>query len=226
MGDARVTTGTQLLARVNYELRNASAVEWIAAEMLEYINKWLEFTYMILAEAESDIVMTGSGSFVTVAGTERYSLATNSMGDLWYIPGCLEAENSNVRISGTGGLLLGERNERTPHLIAKDNGTGSYTQPNKFYLHQGYIGLLPFPDAVYTIYIQDYVPNFVPLTLITETIPFQNLFNLQLEEGAKIIAKGREGYGSGTDAVLMELFQDRAVSILRKRQKQNNRFTG
>ena len=223
MSSARTVTVSEFKTRLNYELRNSYEVEWITAEVLSYINKWNEFIYMLLAEHESDLVMTGSGSFTTSEGVERYLLADNSMGDLWTIPGCEDADDSNVRLSGLGGLELCEKKERTEHLIAKDQGSSSYSQPSKFYLHNGYIGLLPFPDStVYTVYIEDYIPNFTPLADENATMPYQNLFNIVFEEGAKIVAKNREGYGSATDAVLMELFQDRAMSIIRQRQKQNN----
>jgi hypothetical protein len=225
MAAARTVLVSNMTTRFNYELRNTDAVQWVAAETLEYVNKWGEFIQDILIEMESELVQTGSGTITTVAGTDEYLLSDNSMGDLVAIPGGDTSDNSRVRISGTGALVLGYRKDRTAQLILKDNGTTSYNQPGKYYIHGGYFCVLDIPDAVYTIYIQDYMANWTTLTAAS-AMPFQNIFNNVFVEGVKVIAKNRENYGSAIDAAIMELCQDRAISILRKRQKQNNRMTG
>jgi hypothetical protein len=225
VGGARTVLVSNMTTRFNYELRNTDAVQWEAAETLEYLNKWGEFIQDILIEMESELIQTGSGTITTVAGTDEYLLSDNSMGDLVAIPGGDTASNSRVRLSGVGALILGYRGDRTAQLILKDNGTTSYNQPGKYYLHNNYFCVLDIPDAVYTIYIQDYMPNWVTL-IITSAMPYQNIFNNVFVEGVKVIAKNRENYGSAIDASLMELFQDRILSVLRKRQKQNNRMTG
>lgn len=220
MGDARAVLISSLTTLFNYELRNEHAKQWDATETLSYVNKWLEFIHMILIEHESELVQTGSGTITTVAGTDEYALADNSMGDLLAIPHG-DDDYSRVRISGVGILTLGDRKDRTAHLISKDAATTAYSQPSEYYLHGGNFCLLPFPDAVYTIYITDYMPDYTAITAVTESAPYKNLFNNVLVEGVKIIAKNRESYGTAIDAALMELFTDRAMSIIRKRQKQD-----
>jgi len=213
MGDARTTTVANITTRFNYELRNTQAVQWEAAETLNYINKWLSFIYMILVEHESDLVInTTPGSFVTVVGTPTYDLSTNSMGDL-LVP-------IHVWLDGLAELEKAEESDSMAHVISKEQGNTSYSQPSSYYIEGDNMGLLPFPDDIYTVKVK-YIPDYTELTLTTESIPYKNLFNNVLVEGVKVIAKNREGYGTAVDAALMELFQDRAMSILRKRQKQN-----
>ncbi len=216
MGNARTVLISDMTTLFNYELRNSYAKQWESAETIAYVNKWLEFIHAILTDMESDLVKTGSGSFVTVAGTELYDLDANSMGDLM--------APLTVWLSALGEIDAVEESERMVHVIAKEQGSTAYSQPSGYYLEGDNIGLLPFPDDVYTVKLK-YIPDYTTLTT-TSTMPYKNIFNNVLVEGVKIIAKNRESYGTAIDAALMELFQDKAIAILRKRQKQNNRFTG
>lgn len=217
MSDQRAVTVADITTRFNYELRNQYAVQWEAAETLEYVNKWGEFIHDILTEHKSDLVKTGSGSFTTIIGTELYDLSTKSMGDL-IVP-------LNVWLSAYGELEEIDESERMAHIISKEQGTTAYGQPSNYYLEGNNIGLLPIPDSVsYTIKLK-YIPNYVTLASTSSAMPYKNIFNNVFVEGVKILAKNREGYGTAVDAALMELFQDRAMSILRQRQKQDVRFT-
>jgi len=216
MGDARIVTVGDMTTRFNYELRNSYATQFEAAETLEYVNKWAEFIHDILTEHESDLIKTGTGDFVTVAGTEIYDLSVNDMGDL--------IAPLKVWVSGLSELEICEEEERMAHVLEQEKGSTAYSQPNFYYIEGDNIGLLPIPDAVYTIKLK-YIPNFAGITTVAASMPFKNIFNNAFVEGVKIIAKNREGYGTAVDAALMELFQDRAMSILRKRQKQDVRFT-
>lgn len=215
MGSAREITASDFKTRINLELRNKYEVEWEEYETLAYLNKWLEFIHSLLVEFESDLVKTGSGSFPTVAGTEVYDLSGNDMGDFW--------APVSIWLSGLEEIEMVSESERMPHVILKEQGATAYDQPTGYYLEGDNIGLIPFPDQAYTVKVK-YIPEFSPLSSEDGVIPFKNLFNLVLEEGTKIIAKNRENYGSNVDSVLMELFQDRALSILRKRQKQSSRL--
>jgi hypothetical protein len=210
MGSARAVTVADMTTLFNYELRNTHAKQWAKPETLAYINKWLEFIHAILTEQEADLVKTGSGSFDTVVGTELYDLSDNGMGDL--------IAPLVVWLSALGEIEQTEESNRMPHVISKEQGNTSYSQPYSYYLEGDNIGLLPFPDDIYTVNVK-YIPDYTPVT--TGSMPYKNIFNNVLVEGVKIIAKNREGYGTAIDAALMELFQDRAMSIIRKRQKQN-----
>jgi hypothetical protein len=202
-----MTTVSEISELFNYELRNSRGRQWPGAETLQYINKWLGFIHQILISYDSDLVKTGSGSFTTTEGTEIYDLSANAMGDLW-VP-------CHVWLSGLAELEMVAESERMPYVI---NGTNS--QPVSYYLEGDSIGLLPFPDSTeYTVNIK-YIPEFTSLVNVNSVIPYKNLFNNVLVEGVKIIAKNREEYGTSVDVALMELFQDKVMSILRKRQVQ------
>ena len=212
MGSARTVTAEDIQTRVNYELRNTYKVQFTPPETLAYINKWLEFTHQYLIESGSDLVRTGTGTITTVVNTEKYSLTDNDMGDLW--------TPYRVWPSEYDELEMALESDRQEYVTAQEQGVIAYSIPNSYYIEGDYIGLLPFPDEIYTINIK-YYPEFAPLALVTDTIPYRNLFNLQLEEGAKILAKNRENYGTSVDAALMELFKERAKSIVDMRQKRN-----
>ena len=215
MGDARVVTVSTLTTLFIYELRNTHAKQWDYSETLSYVNKWMEFVHQILAEHESDLVKTGSGYLATSEGTELYSLSANSMGDLLF--------PATVWRSGVSDLELVPEWGRMEHVIADEQGSSPYGQPDSYYIEGDYIGLLPLPDSTgYTVKLK-YIPDYTALTA-TSTMPYRNLFNNVLVEGVKIISKNREEYGTAVDAALMELFQDRAMSIVRKRQKQDTRI--
>jgi hypothetical protein len=128
----------------------------------------------------------------------------------------------HVWVSEYSELEQVPESERMSHVIAEEQSANAYSQPSMYYLEGDNIGLLPFPDATYTIRLK-YIPDYTALTTAS-TMPFRNLFNNVLVEGVKIIAKNREEYGTAVDAAIMELFQDRAMSVIRKRQKQNPGF--
>ncbi len=216
MGSARTVTVEDLTTLFNFELRNSDKVQWEADETLAYVNKFLEIIHIILAEHESDLVKTGTGSFTTSEGIELYDLSDNSMGDLLY--------PCTVWLSGLGEIEQAEETDRMPHVISKEQGNTSYNQPSEYYIEGDNIGLLPFPDSTtYTVKLK-YVPDYAAVVL-GRTMPYKNLFNGVLVEGVKIIAKNRENDGSAVDAAIMELCQDRAMSVLRKRQKQTVQLT-
>lgn len=216
MGSARTVLISDMTTLFNFELRNEDQQQWEAGETLAYVNKWLEFVHSFLTEHESELVKTGSGSFTTTEGIEIYDLSANTMGDL-IVP-------LTVWLSGLGEIDLVEESERMVHVISKEQGNTSYSQPSSFYIEGDNIGLLPFPDSTtYTVKIK-YIPDYTALADTDSTMPYKNIFNNVLVEGVKIIAKNREEQGTAIDAALMELFQDRAMSIIRKRQKQDNRM--
>ena len=211
MGSARTVTAEELKTRVNLELRNTHQHQFVEAEILAYINKWLEFTHQFLIESASDLVRTGTGTITTEEGVELYSMTDNSMGDL--------LTPHKVWVSGSTPMEMVPESDRDEYVMSNETDASGYSEPTTFYIEGEYVGFLPFPDDAYTVKVK-YYPEFVPLAAITATIPYRNLFNLQLEEGAKILAKNRENYGTSVDTALMELFKDRAKAIVDMRQKQ------
>lgn len=216
MSSARAVSVSDLTTRFNFELRNSSGKQWTTTETLEYVNKWMEFVHQILSEHESDLVKTGTGSFTTSEGVELYDLSVNAMGDLLF--------PVKVWLSGITEIEPVDESDRMDHVLSDEQGNGAYSQPASYYLEGDNMGLLPFPDSTgYTVKIK-YIPDYTAL-LVSSTMPFKNIFNNVLVEGVKIIAKNREEYGTAVDAAILEIFQDKAMSIIRKRQKQDMRLS-
>lgn len=221
MAAARTFLVSSLIDNVEYELRDTVNAQYTAVELLVYFNKCYEMIYEILTESNSELVATGSGSITTVAGTETYSLATNSMDDMW-TPFKLDNAASTYAIYLTDSssniydpIEMVEYQDRFAYVRA---GSGSRNRPTGFYLDNDNFGLLPIADAVYTVTVSKYIPNFIALASTAST-PLRHLFNLEIEEGIKLIAKNRESQAINIESVLMELFQTRAMRIMRARRK-------
>lgn len=216
MGSARAITAADLIAQIDYDLRNStSKTQYATAELFVYLNRCLELVYQVLLDSESELILTGTGTITLSAGTSVYSLTSNSMGDLW-VP-------YRVWISEYDPMEEGEEEDRYPYLRLEDEGdTSSRTRPTSFYLEGDNIGFLPYSDDTYTANLK-YYPNFVPLSASTENMPFKNLFNMQVAEGVKLFAKNRNNDALSVEASLMEVFQQRALQIMWRRTKQNYR---
>lgn len=211
MGSLRIVTVESFLQQVNFELRNIAKVQYIETEIISYLNKWLEFINQNLIESESELVRTGLGALNTVIGQEKYKLDDFDIGDL--------VAPYKVWIAGKGIMEQVTEDDRYPYVQANEEAINSANDiPIKYYIENDIIGLLPFPDDVYPINIK-YYPDFTPMIDNTSILPYRNLFNLQLQEGIKIIAKNREMSSSVIDSALMELFRDRIISILSMRER-------
>ncbi len=227
MAAAREVTTTTLTDELNYELRNTRAKQWVDAEILVYINKMYELIYQVLVESNSELIATGSGTITTVAGTEAYALSSNSMGDFW-APYMLSAEDNEYAIyltDSSGNIYapieMVEREDRYAYVVA---GSDSRNRPTGFYLDVDNMGFLPVPDAVYTVTIDKYFPNWVPLA-DGVNMPLKNLFNAQIKEGVKLTAKNREGYNMAIEAAMLQVFQDRALAIQRYRRRPKHQMS-
>lgn len=227
MAAARTVTTTSFIVQLNYELRNIQQKQWVAAETLVYVNKMYELIYMILVDANSELIASGSGTITTVAGTEAYDLSANAMGDLWS-PYKINNEDNTYAIyltDASGNIYepieMVPREDRYPYVVS---GSSARSRPTGFYLDVDNIGLLPVPDAVYTVTIDKYFPNWTPLA-DGDDMPLKNLFNLQIKDGVKLIAKNREGYNMAVEAAMLEVFQDRALQIMRQRRVPNHQMS-
>jgi hypothetical protein len=230
MGDARTVTVEALTDQIAYDLRNTDGVQYTDAEIFEYIKRAHEILYEVLAADSSDLVATGSGNFVTVAGMETYDLSSNSMGDFW-IPSRITGGDYHgeyaIYLKDSSDnyyspLEMVNEGDRYGYIIA---GPTSRERPTGFYINDISMGLLPVPDAVYTVYIDKYVPNYVPLTDTSSNLPFKNLFNLQIIEAVKFLAKSRNMQGGAIETVLMEIFQQRALELKNQRSRVERSIT-
>lgn len=227
MGNARDVAASTIISNVAYELRDKAAQQYTYStahdELFVYLNKCLEMIYGILTEENSELVTTGSGTITTVAGTETYVLSASAMGDLWIpakITGGMYDGDHEIYLTDSSSniyppIKMVPYGNRYSYVIS---GSASRSRPVGFYLNSGNLGLLPVPDAVYTVALR-YIPNWTPLATSAAYMPFKNLFNQQVEEGIKMIAKQRNNLGAGYESVMMDLFQNRALEISRLRMK-------
>ena len=210
MATARRVKVQDIIDACNYELRNTSTRQYIDEELIAYINRSLELIYSILMAEKSPLIRTGSGSITTVAGTCEYSLEDNDMDDLW--------EVHRIWTPGSDPLELTTEEDKYEYETAEDDGdTGSRTEPTHYYLTADKIGLLPYPDGEYS-YTVRYYPNYVPVQDTDDLMPLKNLFNQQVIEATKLLAKNREGTPMNVEAAMLEIFQDRALAISRSRE--------
>jgi len=230
MAAARTITIETFISQVNYELRNTAEKQYVAAEMLVLYNKAFELLYGILAGMNSEYVATGSGTFDTVAGTEVYSLTTESMGDLWLpfkVDDDQDDEIFDIYLTDSGGTIYPQLPtvEYVDRMSFVISGTTARQRPENFYLFADDIGLLPVPDAIYTVTLPKYIPNFVPAATDAENMPFHNLFNQQIGENIKLMAKNRNNDQIAIEPQMMEIFQDRATEIVTRRRKKAFQLT-
>lgn len=216
MGDARTVTALQIITVCLYELRDIYGTNYNRTgshtEMLGYLNRCLDEIHHVLVDEKSELVRTGTGTITTVAGTQSYSLSSNSMGDL-LIP-------HRVWISTYEPMSECEEEDLYDAINTEESGDTSRTIPDAYCIVGDYIWFKDVPDDAYTVNLR-YFPNFVPLSATTSTLPFKNLFNNELIEGVKILAKHRNDIGVNVDAVLKDIFRGVAIRVARKRRRRD-----
>jgi hypothetical protein len=227
MAAARTITISDFIDQINYDLRNTKSVEFTDAEMLIHINRMFEMIYYILFDMNSELILSSGSTVSTVAGTETYALSSDfaaNISDLW-APYRLEGDNYReghcaVYITDSSSVIyepleMVEYAERYSYLIA---GSTSRTRPVSFYIDGDNIGLLPVPDAVYTLTIDKYFPNFTPASAASENMPYKNIFNQAIGNGVKLLAKNRNDDSIAVETELMKIFTDAAKRIVKYRR--------
>lgn len=213
MGTLRAVTAADLITKARYELRDTNTRVFEDAELLRYLNKSCDVIYSLLIDLESDMVLTGSENFNTVAGTETYDKAAQGFDDIWTM--------NQIWVDTYPPMEQVEESERYDYVNQEEAGnTGGRSIPEKYYFAGDNVGLLPIPDDVYTIRLT-YYPNFVPLASTSATVPFKNLFNLELVESLLIFAKNRNQRNFNLNEALLNIFSDRAKRIVKKRRVRN-----
>jgi len=216
MGAARTVTTTTIKTDVRYELRDEDKVLYSDAELLAYINKCLEMTYEILVYEKSELIRTGTGTVTTVAGTQSYALADNTMGDLW-VP-------HRIWVDTYEPMDWCEEEDLYDTINEEEAGNTSHrSQPDEYCIVGDYLWFKEAPDDAYTVRLK-YFPNFIPLTT-GGTMPYKNLFNQEIIEGVKLLAKYRNELDVQIESILKDLFQNRALKIMRMRRTKTIKIT-
>jgi len=220
MGAAATVTVANIITKVLYELRDPDGTNYnkdgAYAELLGYVNRCYELIYSILVGRKSELVRTGTGSFTTAAGTQSYSLTDHTMGDFWTM--------ERIWVSGYEPMDECTIDDLHDSINAEERSeTAHRTQPYDYCIIGDYIWFKQVPDDAYNVYLR-YFPNFVALTATTNAMPFNRIFNNEIIEGVKMLAKNRNEMNLNVDAALRDIFYDKAVKITMQRRKQQAGF--
>ena len=131
----------ELLNQASYSLIDTSHNQYPLEELLVYANENMSIAHQTLIEMSSDLVRTGSTIVTTSSGIERYTLPT----DLWDI--------HTVQIATKEFMGLCEEADRKDYVV---NGESSWGEPLEYYIENNDIGMLPFPDEIYSVSIKYY----------------------------------------------------------------------
>ena len=238
MGNARSFTVDQFITEKQFDLRDKlTNGRFETGELLGYANRSYEMIYMILANMNSDMVATGTGTITLADGTAEYTLSSASMGDFW-LPYRLNKQNHQgqslysiyLTDSSSGVHDALPMIEYEDHMDDLLSGTSGEAQPQGFYLFSGNMGFSPVPDAAYTCTVLKYIPNFTPLSSASgstpaSAMPLYGIFNQDIGYGMELFAKQRNDASTvAVEAQLMDYFREQAIKIMGKRQHQPSSF--
>jgi len=227
MGAAVSILASVIITRALYELRDPDGNNYnkdgAYAELLGYINQCLELIHEILVDENSEIAGTGTGTITTVAGTQSYALSDNTMGDFW-LPKRLKNDTYAVWVSEYAPMEMCTEMDTYDAINANEGSSTSRTQPDEFCIIGDSLWFRDMPDAAYTVNLR-YFPNFVALTAVTAAMPYNNLFNNDVIKGVVLLAKNRNEIGIQVDAILKDMFYERAMRIMRKRRKTSSKIS-
>ena len=145
---------------------------WADAELLAYCQKGVEYIQQTLIN-RNDITATKSNHLHTVDGTETYTLASLSITDFVGMYRGSKLDTTGVWIDDAF-LTPCRYTERVAYVDTDES------EPEKYYLTDTAIGLLPVPDTVYQV---DFLYFFKQPTLaVGSSMPFNDAFNIAIGE--------------------------------------------
>jgi hypothetical protein len=211
MATARTILVSDFLADIEFELKNTESIVPKTTELLEYLNKAYSMQYQLLVADKSDLIRSADTTFSTADGTEVYALsATTAVStDLWVMHKIYLTTGAGANLTP---LELVEEDERFSHILGTVVQRAALeATPTKYYLSNSNIGLLPVPDAIYTVHF-NYYPNWVPLA-ISDNMPLKNLYNDALRESTLFTAKNRDMMPSEVNAQLWQILRKNALNV-------------
>lgn len=187
--------------------QDASKTLWTDAELLIYANKAVDYLAQLLIN-RNDIYGTKAGSITTVDGTETYTLADNSMTDFVAMYQGAKASESGMWIDDSF-LSPCRITERVSYT---DSSEG---EPEKYYITATSIGLLPVPDAVYTVSLLYF---YKPTTLLVGTsMPYNDVFNGAIGAFIDSMAAARAEQDISNITQLYNELEKQALGVIRNR---------
>lgn len=217
MATARTVTASDFLADVELELKNTETIVPKDTELFPYLNKAYEILWNgILIPDESDLIRSANVTQSTADGTETYALASFSTDatDLVSVHRIYVADATD----NYSPMDLCDETDRYDYILGSAaTQAAAEARPTKYYLSGTNIGLLPVPDAIYTVNMT-YYPNWTPLASLATNMPLRNLFNPALKEAVLFTAKNRDLSPSQLHFELQKMFERMAVNILGMRR--------
>lgn len=213
-----MATVAEKIIQIEYELRNESG-EFTDAELLAYFNKSYEVLYGVLVNRESELVRTGTGSFVTVAGTQSYDLTgvASPVTDLWLPDKVWVSENEPMDMCGETDLYDTINEEEA-------GNTGHRCEPTEYCLVGDTMWFKESPDAVYTINLK-YFPSFTALSAASSNMPLSGIFDQSLSQSVIFIAKNRNETQISVEGQLMTVFEEAALNLTKRRRYKPKQFS-
>ena len=204
-------TISDLITNCGFELIDQDHNQWSETELFTYFKKAHRLLHQVLIDSESELVRTGTGTIITVAGTEKYVLADENMSDLWIV--------HKIWVSEYDPIDMVEEDSRYTYVKSEEEGEiSARSRPDGYYLTLNDIGFLPFPDSAYTINIV-YYPEYTSPSSIEENTPYRGLFDNLLEECMIMYSKNRNELSMNIEGVMLDLFEQQAMRLSRKRRK-------
>lgn len=189
--------------------RDPHETQWTDAQLLAHLNKGVHYLHSKLIGHQVDWATTKIGIAIpTVDGTELYNLPS----DFWSMhPGNGINETGVWLNKTTSYSFLAPVDQRESVL-----GIGSdEAEPTRYYLTETQIGLLPVPDAVYTLMLRYY---FSPITMtLTTVMPYGNIFNEALSSFMSSRALADAGLIAAGEMSIYNELETTALTIAQRR---------
>jgi hypothetical protein len=190
-------TVASILTSMRYDLRDSDARQFVDDELVDYINRGLTILDSTLAAKQSDWVHKTDDSFTLASGSNEESYPTDfkTVRSIW--------EDSNQIVKKDVDYIYYQRKFITtgrPYCFAIEdtNFIFDYTA-----------------DQEYTLTVH-YNKKSTALTT-SGNMPFNDDFNLVLQQGAVLFAKNRNNKELNIDAVIGSMFEEAANKNVLKR---------
>ena len=190
-------TVANILISLRYDLQDMEVNQFIDPELVDYLNRSLAVLDSKLAAKQSDWVHKTDAAFTLVSGEKEVAYP---------------ADMKTVRSVWEGSNLIVKKNVDYIYIQRKYVSTG---RPYCFAIEGTNLIFDYTADQEYTLTVH-YNKKSTALTA-SGSMPFNDEFNLVLQQGAALYAKNRINRISGFDAMFNDMFEKAAnVDVLKR----------
>ena len=205
-----MATAQAIIDATQARYKDPGKTQWGDSELLGYINAAIDYIHKLLIGNRSEMALKYPDiAITTTAGTEAYGLPP----DFWAIYEGERSERTGVHlVNGTGFAWL---SECSPGDSVEMTGA-STGQPSRYYITADKIGLLPVPDAAYTIRPRYYFQS--PAVALAGSMPWNGLFNEAIKSFTSSRALARNGMVVAGELEIYNELERQAMAIIVKRE--------